>query len=68
MIEPENTFEGCRNLKKVILPDHLARIGKEAFKNCESVEELMKNILSVYRILLYFGYEISKLGLYCFIH
>lgn len=39
-IVPDNTFEGCANLKKAILKDGVSEIGSYAFKDCTSLEEL----------------------------
>lgn len=37
---PDNTFEGMRKLKKVVFPDSMQKIGKNAFKDCKSLEEI----------------------------
>lgn len=34
---PENTFYECRNIRKVIFADTVIRIGRAAFKHCESL-------------------------------
>lgn len=40
---PENAFSGLRNLKKVILPETVKEIGKNAFKSCKNLEEINFN-------------------------
>ena len=36
-----NAFNGCENLKWVILPESVTRIGFQAFKNCESLQGIL---------------------------
>lgn len=37
---PENAFSGMRNLKKVVLPETVREIKKNAFKSCKNLEEI----------------------------
>lgn len=37
----QNAFEGCRKLKKIILPQSLGRIGYGAFKSCSALEDFI---------------------------
>lgn len=37
----ENTFAGCRQLKKVLIPDGVTRIGDSVFAECENLEEII---------------------------
>ena len=34
------TFQNCRNLRKVVLPNSITMIGSSAFKGCEQLEEI----------------------------
>ncbi len=36
---PNGTYSGCKNLKKVVIPDHVRDIGK-AFDYCDNLEEV----------------------------
>ena len=37
---PDNIFEGCKNLEKIILPKDLKKIGESAFYGCEELREI----------------------------
>lgn len=36
----EYAFAGCKNMKKMIVPNNISNIGYDAFRKCESLEEI----------------------------
>ncbi len=46
-----NAFEGCKNLKKVIVQEGVRYLGREAFKDCKKLEsiELYDGFSSIYK-------------------
>ena len=37
---PENCFNGCKNLKKIIFQDHIFSINAAAFMGCENLQTI----------------------------
>jgi len=37
---PEGAFRGCKNLKRITIPKHVKKIGRDVFAGCDSLEDV----------------------------